>query len=102
MEVSIPQGFWLTVATVMMVIFIIFGIDLVLFKARIVSKVGRMLNKGFNVDKTLVRMLENLKSTSDHQYDVEPTLLNGPGRVVLGCALIVGALILFNLLSLLK
>ncbi len=97
-----PQGFWAGVAIVGIAIFIVFGTDLIFFKARFVTNVSRFVNKSFHVDEAVIRLLENLKKTSDRQFDVEHTLLHGWGRFVAGGVLIGAAFVLFNLLPVLK
>lgn len=97
-----PNGFWSTLAMLGMAIFVLFGVDLILFKARIAVRVGSLLNKSFHVDRALLRMLESLKSTSDQEFDIENTLLRGRGRFVAGGVLLAAAFLLFNLLPSIK
>jgi hypothetical protein len=97
-----PQGFWFNATVVGMVVFLVFGVDL-LFGARLVMGLSRVLNKSFHVDQVLIHALEGLKKTSDRAFDVESHLLQGWGRFVVGGLLIFGAgMLMMNLLPNLK
>ena len=97
-----PQGFWISVSIVGIVIFLLFGTDLLLFKARFSTSVGRLVNKSFHVDEIVIRTLEGLKKASDHEFNIENSLLGGWGRFVVGAVLIGAAFLLYNLLPSLK
>ena len=97
-----PHGFWFGVAIFGMVSFLVFGVDLLVFKARMVSGLSRFVNKSFHVDQTVIRMLESLKRASDREFDMEQSLLGGWGRSVCGVVLIGAAFLLYNLLPVLK
>ena len=96
-----PQGFWPAVIMSGMVVFVVFGVDL-LFGAKLVLGMSRTVNKAFHVDAVVIRMLESLKKVSDQEYDVETTLLKGWGRFIAGGVLIGAAFLLFNLLPSVK
>ena len=96
-----PHGFWPMVVMIGMGIFTVFGVDLV-FGAKLVKNVSRMVNKSFHVDQAVINLLEALKRNSDREYDMENTLLQGWGRFVAGGVLIGAAFLLFNLLPSLK
>lgn len=93
-----PPGFWSTVATVGMVVFFIFGVDL-LFGSKLVSALSRVVNKRYQVDQAVVQALQELKKMSDREFDMEHALLHGWGRFVMSGLLLFGAaLILLNVL----
>ena len=96
-----PHGFWPAVIMSGMVVFAVFGVDL-LFGAKLVLGVSRTVNKTFHVDQAVIRLLESLKKASDQEYDMENTLLKGWGRFVAGGVLIGAAFLLFNLLPAVK
>ena len=103
MDGFFPQGFWMNVAAIVMVAFLLFGVDLLIFKARLVTGLSRIVNKSFHVDQALIRMLEGIKRASDREYDMEQPLLRGWGRGACGAVLIGAAfLLLYNLLPSLK
>ena len=102
MENFFPHGFWPSVVMMGMALFLVFGLDLIFFKARMVSGLSQYMNKSFHVDQMVIRMLESLKRASDREFDTEPSLLRGWGRSVCGVALIGAAFLLFNLLPSLK
>ena len=93
-----PVGFWKTVAMAGMVLFFILGVDLLL-GARMVGAFGRILNQKFQFDQIIVKVLSDIKRSSDREYDVDHSVLNGWGRFVLSGILFFGAVtILMNLL----
>ncbi len=93
-----PQGFWSTVATIGMVVFFVFGVDL-LFGSKLISALSRVVNKKYQVDQVVVHALDELKKMSDREYDMERTLLHGWGRFVMSGLLLFGAaMILLNVL----
>jgi hypothetical protein len=98
MENFFPPGFWKTVATLGMIVFFAFGVDL-LFGARFVSFISVTLNKKFHVDQAIVQALNDLKKKSDREFDVDRSIMHGWGRFVMGGLLIFGGA--FVLLSLL-
>jgi hypothetical protein len=89
-----PQGFWPAVATIGMVLFLVFGLDL-LFGAKLILGMSRVVNKKFQFDQIVVHALEELKKASDREYDMEGPLLKGWGRFVISGLLLFGALMLF-------
>ena len=97
-----PHGFWMSVAMFGMVSFFLFGVDLLVFKARMVVGLSRFVNKSIHVDQMVIRMLEGLKRASDREFDMEQSLLGGWGRSVCGIVLIGTAFLLYNLLPSLK
>lgn len=98
----IPNGFWAGVAVTGMVIFLVFGVDL-LFGAKLMSRVSRTVNKRFQVDQMIVQALDELKKTSDREFDVESSILRGWGRFVMaGLLLFSAALLLINVLPAFK
>jgi hypothetical protein len=103
METSFfPQGFWASLAAIGMVVFLVFGVDL-LFGARLMSSVSRTLNRQFHVDEILMRALQELKRTSDREFDVETSILRGWGRFVMSGLLLFGAvLLLMNVIPALR
>jgi len=102
MDSFFPHGFWMSVTMIGMVFFLLFGVDLLVFKARLVSGLSRYMNRSFHVDQMVIRMLEGLKRASDREFDMEPSLLGGWGRRVCGIVLIGAAFLLYNLLPLIK
>lgn len=93
-----PPGFWKTVAMIGMVIFFVLGFDL-LMGARFVRLLSRTMNKKFHYDQAIVKVLSDLKKTSDREYDVDAPMLNGWGRFVVSGVLFFGAaIILMNLM----
>ncbi len=97
-----PEGFWKTVAMIGMVLFFIFGLD-VLLGARLVSFLNKVTGRRFHVDQAMVRALSDIKKTVDREYDVEHSMLRGWGRFVVSGSLFLGAaLILLVLMPLLK
>ena len=90
-----PHGFWSSVVTLGMVVFIVFGVDL-LFGARLMAVVSRILNKQFHVDRMIMNALQELKKTSDREFDVETSILRGWGRFVMSGLLIFGAVLLLT------
>jgi len=97
-----PHGFWSGMAMLWMVIFFLFGVDLLLFRARFVSGLGHFVNKRVHVDQIVIRLLESFKKASDHEVDVEHALLGGRGRLLAGGVLIVAAFLVYKLLPALK
>ncbi len=97
-----PHGFWPAVVMAATVVFLFFGLDLVFVKGRFVNGMSRSMNKKFHFDQIVIRMLESLKRISDSEFDVEKSLLAGPGRFVVGGMLLGAAFLLFKLLPLLK
>ena len=89
----IPLGFWAAVVMLGMVIFLVFGLDL-LFGAKLFALVGRTVNKKFQVDRMIMHALDELKKTSDREFDVESSILRGWGRFVMSGLLIFGAVML--------
>ena len=93
-----PAGFWPAVAMVGMVLFLVFGADL-LFGSKLVTFLGRVANRKIQVDQLIIQALSNLKKASDKEFDMDKNLLYGWGRFVLSGLLFFGAaLILINLL----
>ena len=94
----IPPGFWKTVAMMGMALFFVLGVDMLL-GAKMVMFLSKTVNRKFNVDKTLMQALTELKKTSDKEFDVDKSLLYGWGRFVMSGLLIFGgAVILTSLL----
>lgn len=94
MEGFFPQGFWPGVAMIGMVVFLVFGLDL-LFGARLVLGMSRLVNRKFQFDQAMIHALERLKKASDREYDMEGPLLKGWGRFVMSGLLFFGASMLF-------
>lgn len=98
----VPPGFWPAVVMIGLVIFLVFGLDLI-FGARLMTRVSRRVNKSFQVDQMIIRALDELKKTSDREFDVESSILHGWGRFVMGGLLLFGAgMLLINVLPVLK
>ena len=98
MDNFFPPGFWPTVAMIGMVVFFVFGVDL-LFGAKFISFMSQTVNKKVHIDQMVINALEELKKKSDREFDMESSLLKGWGRFVVSGLLIFGAaLIFFNLL----
>ncbi len=89
-----PPGFWSTVATIGMIVFFVLGLDL-FFGAKLMTFLSAKLNKSFQVDKIIMRALEDLKSTSDKHFDVDKSIIQGWGRFVMGGMLLFGAALIF-------
>src|SRR3989338_641864 len=89
----IPLGFWAAVVMLGMVIFLVFGL-VFLFGAKLFALVGRTVNKKFQVDRMIMHALDELKKTSDREFDVESSILRGWGRFVMSGLLIFGAVML--------
>ena len=97
-----PTGFWTMVAICGMTVFFVFGVDL-LFGAKIISSLSRIVNRKYRVDQALVAALEEIKKASDREFDMEHALLRGWGRFVMsGILLFSASLILLNVLPRLK
>jgi hypothetical protein len=97
-----PPGFWSGVATLGMVIFVVFGVDL-LFGAKLMAKISKMVNKRIQVDRMVIAALEELKKTSDREFDLEHSILRGWGRFVMSGLLFFGAaLLLINVVPQLR
>ena len=93
-----PPGFWPGVAMLGMIIFIVFGVDL-LFGAKFMFFASRIVNKKIRIDDIVIHALQELKKTSDREFDMERSLLHGWGRFVVSGLLFFGAaLILFSIL----
>jgi hypothetical protein len=89
-----PPGFWKTVAELGMLIFFIFGVDLLL-GARLVRFLNGSLNKRFQVDQQIINALQDLKKRSDKEFDVDNSLMHGWGRLVMIGLLLFGAALIF-------
>ena len=93
-----PPGFWKTVAMLGMILFFVLGIDL-LVGARLVGFLSRVLNRKYQVDHAIVKVLTELKKNSDREYDVDRPMISGWGRFVVSGILFFGAaIILMNLM----
>lgn len=93
-----PPGFWPTVALIGMVVFCVFGVDL-LMGAKLMLTIGRVVNKKIEIDRIIMDALSGLKKASDKEYDLDHSLMHGWGRFVMSGLLFFGAaLILINLL----
>ena len=93
-----PAGFWKTVAMIGMILFIVLGLDL-LVGARLVTFLGRTLNRKFHYDEIIVKALSDLKRGSDREFDIDRSILSGWGRFVMSGVLFFGAaIILMNLM----
>lgn len=90
MDNFFPPGFWSTTAKIGMVVFIILGADL-FFGAKLMSFLSSKVNRSFHVDKMILNALEELKNTSDKNFDVDKSLIQGWGRFVVGGMLFFGA-----------
>ena len=88
-----PEGFWKAVAMIGMMVFFVLGVDLLL-GARLMIFLGRTLNRSFQVDQVIVKILTSLKHNSDRQYDMDRPMLNGWGRFVVSGILFFGAIII--------
>ena len=92
-----PPGFWKTVAMSGTVVFFAMGVDL-LFGARGMAFLGRMVNKKFHVDQIVVQALDTIKKNSDKEFDTERSLMGGWGRLLVSGVLIVGSAMMLILL----
>ena len=90
----IPSGFWAAIAMIGMIIFLVFGLDLLIFRARVIALVGRIVNKRFQVDQMIMNALGELKKTSDREFNVEHSIMTGWGRFVMSGLLLFGAALL--------
>lgn len=88
-----PPGFWKTVAMLGMILFFILGADL-LAGARLTSFLSRTLNRRYQVDQAIAKVLANLQKSSDREYDVDRSMLAGWGRFVISGLLFFGAAML--------
>ncbi len=97
-----PPGFWSTVCVIGMVVFFLFGVDL-LFGAKVMIRISRTLDKKFHVDQAIMQALEDLKRRSDKEFNVDRSLMHGWGRFVMSGLLFFGALmILLNIMPVFK
>ncbi len=78
-----PPGFWKAVVMVGMVLFFVLGLDLLL-GSRLIIFLSQTFNRKFHVDQVVVQALSDLKKTSDKEFDVDPALIRGWGRFILG------------------
>jgi hypothetical protein len=97
-----PTGFWPGMAMFWMAVFFLFGIDLIVFKARFAIGLGQYVNKKVHVDSLVVRMLEALKKGSDTEVMKDSAFLRGWGRFVAGGVLVTAAFLVFRILPDLK
>ena len=97
MENFFPPGFWKTVAMSCTVVFFVLGVDFFL-GAKLVSRLSRSMNKKFHVDQAVLRLLKWLKEGSDREFDIERSLMNGWGRLVVGGFLIMSGVLVLMLL----
>ncbi len=97
-----PDGFWSTTALLGMIVFCVFGVDL-LFGAKLISLLSKSANRKFHVDQNILNALRELKNVSDREFDVEHSLIRGWGRFVLSGLLFFGAVMIFiNLLPIIR
>lgn len=92
------SGFWKAVATSGMVIFFIFGLDLML-GGRLITALNKFLNRKYEVDKALVNVLKKVREGTDREFNTDRSLMNGWGRFVMAGLLVFGGL--FILISIL-
>jgi len=97
-----PVGFWSTVALMGMILFFIFGVDL-LFGAKLMRFLSKIVNKKYQVDRTIENALMELKRVSDREFDLDSSLMRGWGRFVMSGLLFFGAvMIMVNVLPRIK
>src|SRR3989338_5987502 len=90
-----PAGFWSTVALMGMVVFFVFGVDL-LFGAKLMGSLSKIVNKKYQVDRTIENALIELKKVSDREFDLDSSLMRGWGRFVMSGLLFFGAVMIMG------
>ena len=92
------QGFWKTMATSGMVIFFIFGLDLI-FGGRLITFLNKFFNQRYDVDKDIVKTLKKFQEGTNKEFNTDRALMQGWGRFVMAGLLVFGGI--FVLISVL-
>jgi hypothetical protein len=92
-----PVGFWKMIATTGIFICFILALDL-LMGAKLLTTLGRSMNKKFHVDQMVVKALEEIQKKSNLEYDTENSLTRGWGRFALSGVLFLGGAMMLMLL----